>query len=184
MLIHGKQDNLIPCSHSEELYEACNPEVPALLHMPLKMDHNEFNLEIDLVDPIKDFLQRLKQASKPGKPQAKQDETEEESGDASSDLESSESSSGDDVIKRRSKQDKPKKKKKGPKQRKLKPTPSKKELGLTGKFGAQSYIDEVEKNQIQNRKAEQMEKNFETMLKRQRLSSVQANQIYNLSERM
>ena len=26
LIIHGKQDSLIPYSHSEELYEACNPD--------------------------------------------------------------------------------------------------------------------------------------------------------------
>lgn len=111
MLIHGKEDNLIPWSHSEELYDACNPDVPALLHMPNKMDHNEFNLEMDLIEPIKDFLCKIKFASRTPKPVPQQDdpvtENQDESGNGSegdsSDPDNSDSSSGDNVIKRRPK---------------------------------------------------------------------------------
>lgn len=39
-IIHGKVDTLIPFSHAEELYEACPSE--CYLHMPEKMDHNDF----------------------------------------------------------------------------------------------------------------------------------------------
>ena len=56
-LVHGKQDNLIPVQHSIDLYKACKKE--AYLHMPNDMDHNEFMLETDLVEPIKDFLHRI-----------------------------------------------------------------------------------------------------------------------------
>jgi len=42
MVIHGKMDTLIPPSHGIDLFNAANPAVPALLHMPAKMDHNEF----------------------------------------------------------------------------------------------------------------------------------------------
>jgi fermentation-respiration switch protein FrsA (DUF1100 family) len=57
--LHGRLDTLIPCSHSEELHANCASE--SVLHMPPKMDHNEFELDEDLIEPFKDFLNKLKQ---------------------------------------------------------------------------------------------------------------------------
>jgi len=71
MVIHGKMDTLIPPSHGIDLFNAANPNVPALLHMPAKMDHNEFQLEGDLVDPIKEFVTRIKKAVNPVKDKPK-----------------------------------------------------------------------------------------------------------------
>ena len=56
-IVHGKADTLIPHSHAEELFEKCNSE--AYLHMPHYMDHNEFQFDIDLVEPIKDFIKKI-----------------------------------------------------------------------------------------------------------------------------
>jgi fermentation-respiration switch protein FrsA (DUF1100 family) len=39
-LLHGQDDDLIPPSHSHNLYLACPKE--AYIHMPLKMNHNDF----------------------------------------------------------------------------------------------------------------------------------------------
>ena len=55
--LHGQQDTLIPPSHSQELHAACPME--CYLHLPEKMDHNEFQLDEDLVNPFKDFLKKL-----------------------------------------------------------------------------------------------------------------------------
>jgi fermentation-respiration switch protein FrsA (DUF1100 family) len=55
--VHGKQDKLIPVSHSEELYEACPRE--CYFHMPYTMDHNEFQLIQDLVEPIRKFIKKI-----------------------------------------------------------------------------------------------------------------------------
>ena len=71
MVIHGKMDTLIPPSHGIDLFNAANPNVPALLRMPAKMDHNEFQLEGDLVDPIKEFVTRIKKAVNPVKDKPK-----------------------------------------------------------------------------------------------------------------
>lgn len=56
-IVHGKADTLIPHSHAEELFEKCKGE--AYLHMPHYMDHNEFQFDIDLVEPIKDFIKKI-----------------------------------------------------------------------------------------------------------------------------
>lgn len=55
--LHGQQDTLIPPSHSQELHAACPME--CYLHLPEKMDHNEFQLDEDLVNPFKDFIKKL-----------------------------------------------------------------------------------------------------------------------------
>ena len=55
--LHGQQDTLIPPSHSQELHAACPME--CYLHLPEKMDHNEFQLDEDLVLPFKDFIKKL-----------------------------------------------------------------------------------------------------------------------------
>lgn len=36
------------------------------LHLPEKMDHNEFQLDEDLIDPFKDFLEKLQENKKMG----------------------------------------------------------------------------------------------------------------------
>lgn len=64
LIIHGKQDSLIPVHHAEELYEACSKKVPCYLHMPTKMDHNEFKIEADLIEPINEFFKRLARKEK------------------------------------------------------------------------------------------------------------------------
>jgi fermentation-respiration switch protein FrsA (DUF1100 family) len=56
MIIHGKRDNLIPFQHALELYNSCSDKVPCYLYMPYKMDHNEFSLDHDLVEPIMEFM--------------------------------------------------------------------------------------------------------------------------------
>ena len=56
-IVHGKEDKLIPVSHSEELYEACPSET--YFHMPSAMDHNEFQLTSDLIEPIKRFMRKI-----------------------------------------------------------------------------------------------------------------------------
>ena len=56
-LVHGKMDTLIPYIHSEQLYGNCPRET--YLHIPSSMDHNEFSFEIDLIEPIKDFFNRV-----------------------------------------------------------------------------------------------------------------------------
>ena len=40
-----------------DLYAACPRE--CYLYMPEKMDHNEFQLDEDLIEPFKDFISKL-----------------------------------------------------------------------------------------------------------------------------
>lgn len=56
LLIHGQQDNLIPFTHSIELSK--NTGGPYELIIPEEMDHNEFDLYEDYLDPISKFLKR------------------------------------------------------------------------------------------------------------------------------
>jgi abhydrolase domain-containing protein 17 len=52
--LHGQKDTLIPHSHSVELNRVCPRE--SYLHLPVDMDHNEFQLLEDLVEPFKSFI--------------------------------------------------------------------------------------------------------------------------------
>lgn len=53
-LLHGLKDTLIPYSHSVELNRVCPTE--SYLHLPEKMDHNEFMIMEDLVQPFLKFM--------------------------------------------------------------------------------------------------------------------------------
>jgi fermentation-respiration switch protein FrsA (DUF1100 family) len=64
MIIHGKKDNLIPYQHALELYNSCSEKVPCYLYMPFKMDHNEFSLDHDLIEPIMEFMKHLSRREK------------------------------------------------------------------------------------------------------------------------
>ena len=56
-IIHGKNDELIPPSHGEELYSEC----PSTCQLALikGMGHSLTNIRIDLIHPISQFLKRL-----------------------------------------------------------------------------------------------------------------------------
>ncbi len=56
LLIHGQKDSLIPFSHSIELSKATSG--PYELILPEDMDHNDFNIYEDFLDPISEFLNR------------------------------------------------------------------------------------------------------------------------------
>jgi len=56
LLIHGQKDNLIPFQHSIDLSK--NTSGPYELLLPEEMDHNEFNLYEDFLEPISNFLKR------------------------------------------------------------------------------------------------------------------------------
>lgn len=56
--LHGIQDKLIPHTHAQELIRNCPTD--SYLHLPLNMDHNEFDFIEDLVKPFNDFVNRIK----------------------------------------------------------------------------------------------------------------------------
>ena len=51
LFVHGKKDELIHHSHSEDLMEKCNSQIKQLV-VPENMTHNEFDLYRDLVRPV------------------------------------------------------------------------------------------------------------------------------------
>jgi len=55
--LHGQRDTLIPPHHSVELNRVCPRE--SFLHLPADMDHNEFKLMDDLVQPFRTFISQL-----------------------------------------------------------------------------------------------------------------------------
>jgi fermentation-respiration switch protein FrsA (DUF1100 family) len=56
LLIHGQLDNLIPFTHSIELSQKTSGPYEVIL--PEEMDHNDFNLYDDFLEPIHSFLKR------------------------------------------------------------------------------------------------------------------------------
>ena len=56
MFIHGQLDALIPFDHTFQLKDSCN--CPYELLLPENMDHNEFNINLDFLYPMIDFLKR------------------------------------------------------------------------------------------------------------------------------
>ena len=54
MLIHGQSDPLIPFSETLKLKDNCNCPYEVLL--PEKMTHNDFDLDLEIIEPIYDFM--------------------------------------------------------------------------------------------------------------------------------
>ena len=52
MIIHGQKDELIPCTHAQELADACVNSRHRYLLMPPNMSHNHFDLETDFFIPL------------------------------------------------------------------------------------------------------------------------------------
>lgn len=55
LIIHGKQDDLIPCGHSEQLY---NASISTFKHLLLceNATHNSFEYDVDIIRPVNEFL--------------------------------------------------------------------------------------------------------------------------------
>lgn len=56
LFIHGQKDKLIPFNHSLMLKENCN--CPYEILLPEEMTHNEFDYDDDLINPVKNFLEK------------------------------------------------------------------------------------------------------------------------------
>lgn len=53
-LLHGQKDKLIPYSHSQKMHEVCTGL--SYLHLPLTMDHNNYDIFDDLLVPVATFM--------------------------------------------------------------------------------------------------------------------------------
>jgi abhydrolase domain-containing protein 17 len=53
--VHGKADTLIPCAHSQALFEICKHEHKAY-NFPQDMTHNDFNYDSDIIEPLVNFI--------------------------------------------------------------------------------------------------------------------------------
>ena len=56
-ILHGHQDEVIPFHHGQELNEAAIGEPKVFIERP-HMTHNDYNLNRDLLRPLKDFFTR------------------------------------------------------------------------------------------------------------------------------
>jgi hypothetical protein len=65
LIIHGKQDELIPVSHAETLFEHCIQvsDDKKMLVMPADMTHNKFDLMSDIISPMHKFVKMLAASS-------------------------------------------------------------------------------------------------------------------------
>jgi fermentation-respiration switch protein FrsA (DUF1100 family) len=57
ILIHGKADTLIPVQHAIDLYNACKQ--PCYLYTPVEMNHNDFIVEADFIQPVRAFIRKI-----------------------------------------------------------------------------------------------------------------------------
>ncbi|KRW99902.1 hypothetical protein PPERSA_12578 [Pseudocohnilembus persalinus] len=55
-IVHGKQDKMIPYSHSLELKEQCPNAQKCKVDLPNNMTHVEIDFQRDLIQPFKSFL--------------------------------------------------------------------------------------------------------------------------------
>jgi len=55
LMIHGKQDELIHYTQSETLYDLCKTSKKHI-NLPEDADHNKFDLDLHILDPIAKFL--------------------------------------------------------------------------------------------------------------------------------
>lgn len=59
-ILHGKIDKIINFSHSQHLFALCKNKLK-ILKTPERMTHNNFNLNTDLLIPLKKFVKNIKQ---------------------------------------------------------------------------------------------------------------------------
>lgn len=60
LFIHGKRDKLVPHSHSEELAKNAIQSSCARLSLHENMEHNHFNMYIEVINPMFDFFKETK----------------------------------------------------------------------------------------------------------------------------
>ena len=52
LFIHGKKDRVIPYTHTVALHEECKLSPNKTILTPENMNHNEFSIDNDLIDPV------------------------------------------------------------------------------------------------------------------------------------
>ena len=57
-ILHGNLDKIVPVSHSKELHMHCKQ--PTMLVLAKEMNHNDFDFDKDLMNPLKEFFIKLK----------------------------------------------------------------------------------------------------------------------------
>ena len=58
LFIHGKQDDLIPYTHSESLFKLCQKSSLKLVHYAEHANHNNLDMECDILWPLSVFLKQ------------------------------------------------------------------------------------------------------------------------------
>lgn len=59
LIIHGELDEIVPVTHGKELYTSCASRKKHLV-CPPSASHNEWDLMMDVVKPVRDFVKRYK----------------------------------------------------------------------------------------------------------------------------
>ena len=60
LLIHGKKDKLVPHSHSQSLAKNATSSARVKVCLNDNMEHNHFNMYIEIVNPIFEFFKEQK----------------------------------------------------------------------------------------------------------------------------
>ena len=58
-IVHGQKDKLIPFNHAQELHDSAQVSSYCKLLLPPKMDHNNFEFDEDLIDPVIEFFKQI-----------------------------------------------------------------------------------------------------------------------------
>eukprot|EP00347_Sterkiella_histriomuscorum_P003243 403365040 len=59
LIIHGQKDKLIPYQHSQELHDNAVSSQYCKLVLPPQMDHNDFEFDADLIEPLTEFFKQI-----------------------------------------------------------------------------------------------------------------------------
>ena len=60
LIIHGLKDTLINVEQAISLYQTSNQKLRKI-HFSKSMTHNEFDIQLDIIEPIKQLYQKIKQ---------------------------------------------------------------------------------------------------------------------------
>lgn len=63
-ILHGKNDDIVPFAHGQQIYDTLKERVDAVLVAPEQIGHNDFRFYTDLVDPLREFEDKIDKARK------------------------------------------------------------------------------------------------------------------------